>query len=302
MKNIYVLPTNKPSRLFLNKVNNKLLSEDISNPSLKKVLPSGSYQNIYITNDEEIKVGDWTIATDGGWKDTITKITGIPITDVWKKIILTTDQDLIKDGVQAIDNTFAEWFVKNPSCEYVEVEIKPMFPMYSTFIESIDNPPFYGNLERKIIIPQEEPKPHSFCETPDEKCTMNYCDENGCQNRKRELVEPQEEPKQSSVGKEFYESADEIITVYKQEKIKEAAENYSIYNEQVNKAIQEAVKFGAKWMEERSYSEEDMLSFLDWSKSTNKEKSEYELKCLLNGKDIDSKKLFIMWFEQFKKK
>jgi hypothetical protein len=33
-----------------------------------------------------------------------------------------------------------------------------MFPMYSTFIESIDNPPFYGNLKRKIIIPQEEPK------------------------------------------------------------------------------------------------------------------------------------------------
>jgi hypothetical protein len=34
------------------------------------------------------------------------------------------------------------------------------------------------------------PKPHSFCVTPEEKCTMNYCDENGCQNRKRELVEP----------------------------------------------------------------------------------------------------------------
>lgn len=28
-------------------------------------------------------------------------------------------------------------------------------------------------------------KPWSFCETPEEKCTMNYCDENGCMNRKR---------------------------------------------------------------------------------------------------------------------
>jgi hypothetical protein len=45
-------------------------------------------------------------------------------------------------------------------------------------------------MKYKIIIPQEELKPHSFCETPDEKCTMNYCDDNGCQNRKRELVEP----------------------------------------------------------------------------------------------------------------
>jgi hypothetical protein len=35
-------------------------------------------------------------------------------------------------------------------------------------------------------------KPWSFCETPKEKCIMNYCDENGCQNRKRNLVN--EEP------------------------------------------------------------------------------------------------------------
>ena len=33
-------------------------------------------------------------------------------------------------------------------------------------------------------------KPWNFCETPEEKCTMNYCDENGCQNRKRNLVKP----------------------------------------------------------------------------------------------------------------
>lgn len=33
-------------------------------------------------------------------------------------------------------------------------------------------------------------EPWNFCETPEEKCTMNYCDENGCQNRKRNLVEP----------------------------------------------------------------------------------------------------------------
>jgi hypothetical protein len=35
-----------------------------------------------------------------------------------------------------------------------------------------------------------EKKPHSFCETPEENCTMNYCDDNGCQNRMRELVNP----------------------------------------------------------------------------------------------------------------
>jgi hypothetical protein len=31
-------------------------------------------------------------------------------------------------------------------------------------------------------------KQWSFCETPEEKCKMNYCDDNGCQNRKRHLV------------------------------------------------------------------------------------------------------------------
>jgi hypothetical protein len=60
----------------------------------------------------------------------------------------------------------------------------------------IDWSPLSKNLYGwKIIIPKEEPKgekkPHSFCETPEEKCTMNYCDDNGCQNRKRHLVEPQ---------------------------------------------------------------------------------------------------------------
>jgi len=37
-------------------------------------------------------------------------------------------------------------------------------------------------------------KPWSFCETPKEKCTMNYCDENGCQNRKRVLVDAHQYP------------------------------------------------------------------------------------------------------------
>jgi hypothetical protein len=32
-------------------------------------------------------------------------------------------------------------------------------------------------------------KPWGFCETPEAKCTMNYCDENGCQNRKRTPTE-----------------------------------------------------------------------------------------------------------------
>lgn len=116
MKNVHVLPKDKPSR----------------------------FQHIYITSDEQIKEGDWVIAIEGIWKNTITKITGTPITDVWMKIILTTDPDLL--GVQSIDNEFLEWFVKNPSCE--EVEVQDMSMQYHD----------EGYYEYKIIIPQEEAK------------------------------------------------------------------------------------------------------------------------------------------------
>lgn len=34
----------------------------------------------------------------------------------------------------------------------------------------------------------EQKEPWGFCETPEEKCTANYCDDNGCQNRKRVMV------------------------------------------------------------------------------------------------------------------
>jgi hypothetical protein len=34
----------------------------------------------------------------------------------------------------------------------------------------------------------KEQIPHGFCVTPEQNCTMNYCDENGCQNRKRTYV------------------------------------------------------------------------------------------------------------------
>jgi hypothetical protein len=70
-----------------------------------------------------------------------------------KKIILTTDIDLIKDGVQAIDDEFLEWFIKNPSCENVKVE-KDEFYSKKAFIEG-KNAITY---EYKIIIPKEKPK------------------------------------------------------------------------------------------------------------------------------------------------
>ena len=114
MKNIHILPTDQPSRLF--KFANKLHLDTIPKDYYKKY-------NIYLTSDEEIKEGDW--CTDGSYLiQATTKLVGAQgLFDRrdWKKIILSTDPTLITDGVQAIDDEFLEWFVKNPTCEFIKV-------------------------------------------------------------------------------------------------------------------------------------------------------------------------------------
>jgi hypothetical protein len=109
MKNIHLLPTEKPSTLSI--IDSELVfsKEYFINP-----------QHIYITSDEDIKEGDWCLGMDGifQYKGKV----NLPDVELPKKIILTTDQELIADGVQAIDDDFLEWFVKNPTCESVEVK------------------------------------------------------------------------------------------------------------------------------------------------------------------------------------
>jgi hypothetical protein len=150
MKNLHLLPTDKPSSLFI----------DIDDKKLKICVPLGGEhmmnQHIYITSNEEIKEGDWAchknITND---KYQIVKCNSSnkeSIQEHWKKIILTTDQDLIKDGVQSIDDEFLEWFVKNPSCESVEVDRDER--EVGNHLGGIATE--YGDY--KIIIPQEKPK------------------------------------------------------------------------------------------------------------------------------------------------
>jgi hypothetical protein len=158
MKNIHVLLTDKPSRLWVNNLRRRLeLDKDV-------LIGSNTAQHIYITNDEEIKKGDWSLHKDG--KGIICEVNLIfengdlllnnatrikPLE--FKKIILTTDQDLIKDGVQAIDNEFLEWFVKNPSCEEVEVG-------YGWIrLTETDNEGYWVSIPNKQFeMQQEEPK------------------------------------------------------------------------------------------------------------------------------------------------
>jgi len=149
MKNVFVLPTDKPSRVYLIKSNNRL-GLTSTNPEYMENFGSGTQnQHIFITSDEEINEGDWV------YSEQYKKILQIKLPSnkyFYKKIILTTDQNLIKDGVQAIDDEFLEWFVKNPSCEYVEVSEDYFKP--SNMVYGHDTEPY------KIIIPKEEQKQH----------------------------------------------------------------------------------------------------------------------------------------------
>jgi hypothetical protein len=147
MKNIHVLPTENSSRLSYNK--DGVLE-------LHRLQWRKNTQHIYITSDEEIKEGDWFITID---TNEIHKSDWIKFYfDNGKKIILTTDQDLIKDGVQAIDDEFLEWFVKNPSCEEVEVKSKITKDGVWTDLKGYVELPTIHSINYKIIIPKEEPK------------------------------------------------------------------------------------------------------------------------------------------------
>jgi hypothetical protein len=95
MTQVHILPTDKPSKL-IKQTNGKLRLSEIT---FKGQIASGVTQNIYITDSTltNFQQGDWFISKEGdlhnnfGWNFGDTKI------------ILTTDKELIHDGVQKID-------------------------------------------------------------------------------------------------------------------------------------------------------------------------------------------------------
>jgi hypothetical protein len=144
MKNIHVLPTDKPSRLFIGRYRKELF---LCDKPTSNIFIAGQNKHTYITSDEEIKrYGEYYLDIDTNEVKTSFENMG-KYSSNEKKIILTTDQDLINDGVQSIDDEFLEWFVNNPSCEEVEVN-KLCYGALSG----------YADAGYKIIISKEEPK------------------------------------------------------------------------------------------------------------------------------------------------
>jgi hypothetical protein len=281
MKNLHVLPTDKPSRLWTNNLRRRLELDEFPERH-----PTNIAKHIYITSDQEPKEGDWVVENhtfkrqpyigkcfypknDGTVTDEILKrdllsvkyeghYETLALKHNCKKITLTTDQDLIKDSVQAIDDEFLEWFVKNPSCERVEIETFEVED-YVGFAGHTGYPTFHN--EYKIIIPKEEPE------------------------------QSVEEYTQQGLEKYFEEP--------EQETLEEAAEKYSQELLEA-KTIQPHEKtwiksmfiYIANWQAERMYSEEEVQVKLYECLGHFAQK--YNI--IINGNEIDE------WFNQFKKK
>jgi hypothetical protein len=269
MKNIHVIPTDKPSRLHLE-------SNGLKLSRLQYTLVT---QHIYITSDEALPY-DNSIFDSGafyhrdplGDVHIITKHTFKPNPHFCRRIILTTDQDLIKDGVQAIDDEFLEWFVKNPSCESVEVAKLKCTGQCWKFIESDYEETCLSGCEKieyKIIIPKEDWLLNNPQCKQIESCSKSLS---------KKCICPKEEPKQ--------------------ETLEEAAENYS--NELLeSKTIQPHEKtwiksmfiYIAKWQADRMYSEEEVLKLWHWLNDG-----------FIIRKSLPTREELIGYFEQFKKK
>ena len=252
MRNIHIFKTDKLTRLHGYAYGELGLS--------KKHLPWKEGRNIYITSDEEVNRYDYYINNNECIQAML-----VPVTSKCKKIILTTDQDLIENGVQAIDDEFLEWFVKNPSCEWVEV-VKEEFYSKNDFINGRDAITY----NYKIIIPSKEPKyPIGGYAPGYYSCTCVTC-KSTFQGDKRAV---QCEPCAIKITKEEP----------KQETIEEAAEHYQLNDNKIHHNIQyRAFRAGAKYQAEKMYSEQDMTNYALY---------------ILHNNVITPKE----WFKQFKK-
>jgi hypothetical protein len=239
MKNIHLIPTEKPSRLYKSKITQNIFICNI----ISQYGDATYNQHIYITSDEEIKEGDWGLS----------KLNEIILfgrsynEKFYKKIILTTDQDLIADGVQAIDDEFLEWFVKNPTCEYVEVKHFGTCCGNQSITQCINCEKY--NPIYKITIPKEEPKQETL---ENSKLALR---EYILANKEKVTEDLQEMREKSGTGRD--------------ETLEEAAEKYSelqagTFTPPHKTTYKHGFEDGAKWMQEQMEKLKDFDTWKEW--------------------------------------
>jgi hypothetical protein len=268
IKNIHIVATENSSKLSYNKDGVLFLH---------RLQWRKGTQHIYITSDEEIKKGSivkipcgvgkvkelhWKYGDDFpsyivedvfsyklryGQKEGELQTNSFSYEDV-KKIILTTDPELIKDSVQGIDDEFLEWFVKNPNCEKVEIKITHRFG-------ELPNNEFLSNkIIYKAIIPKEK--------------------------LKQETIEEFAERINPTIKQETLE---EVFNIIDDEKCRYSTDEDEFWNHYKIGVID-----GLKWQQKGSYSEEDMIEAskygYNFHKTTQFPKQEFEDSCIRNTK------------------
>ena len=289
MKHVHVLPTDKPSTLFKDDFGKLIYSINMDQEQ-NHFEP----QHLFITSDEENKQGDWCIYKTGEIIHYLVKLN----IDNLKKIILTTDPDLIKDGVQAIDDDFLEWFVKNPSCEEVKTYIvKLCTNCGQQHCDNIDCRGYKDETQYLISFPNNTTQR-----------IITYCD--GYEVNTEKIIIPKEEPKQETLEEEFKfknrqmgaagfvgnKIMENMISKFKQETPEEVAHkmlvDYGIKSIGQSIGVPTVKKLMvnmAKWQAERMYSEEEVFNLC----------REFAIFAQRNGPSYKKQQ---EWFEQFKRK
>ncbi len=237
-------------------------------------------QHIYITCDEKVKDGDWFYHPNKALASQIIKASeftnnqGVIIINgfngyMCEKVILTTDPDLIADGVQAVDGDFLEWFVDNSDCEFVEVKKECNYGNCACFLgKCVDDENIY-----KIIIPQRKP------------CTQQIVDQ-----AMKDVSKDVRLPKVVRDG------------IVKQETLEDASWKYNPLKKFDGEFIRVAFKAGAKWQAERSFTLEQIDELFIGDKNGGYFDDFLDYRLGLNGNQGKNKITFKEWFEQHRKR
>jgi hypothetical protein len=245
MKNLFILPSEKPSRLLKSQNNNFMIIKS-DTPNWFEIILKNTYQNIYIINDDEIKDNTWVLNIVNG--NIYKTYKGKPFNkdtkkEKWRKIIIATDVDLIKDGVPAINDQVLDWFVKNPTCEWVDID------SWADDVESYQPKTFKELFANTAIIAET-----------DEFGNLNYKFK---ANMKEDLL-----PKINLIDDWLQKNSDPQITKQVENEAKELCEKQTAVEYLLSVAVGENVFDDleikqAKEIEnkEKGYTEEEVLEF-----------------------------------------
>ena len=302
MKNIHILPTDKASRLIQAEDDELMLLNELYENT------HNINKHIYITSDEEINKDTkicWCIDISCNKLVLCQGVLPSYHYKHYKKIIMTTDKSINvlcgcgkncgakESGVQPIPDEFLEWFVKNPSCEEVEVEktyvtnsglgyreyavldsnfkvieINANIPQTLYYLGKITALyPYEYDINYKIIIPKEEHKQGSIVEAVKEIIS----------NQLQQVEELRQETLEKD-AKDFIENTMKFSFTSNDTKT------------QANRMLK-CVEFGAKWQQEQSknlYNEEEVHAIIE----------SYQNNVENNPNHITYDK----WFEKLKKK